>query len=80
MTYDTTLTELKAFLKKHGYRLIDYRRFKYRDRLRLLTPEDIILTLSLKKHIEEIPIKNLLRLILTKDEYKKEFGENQQTI
>ncbi|MEM4977197.1 MAG: hypothetical protein QXT64_07735 [Desulfurococcaceae archaeon] len=70
------LEELKSVLEKYGYRLLDYTRFKNSDRLKIMTSENIVLTLSLKKHLEEVPTRSLLSWILTKEELQREFGAN----
>lgn len=70
------LEELKSVLEKYGYRLLDYRRFKNSDRLRIITSENIVLTLSLKKHLEEVPTRSLLKWILTDEEFRREFEAN----
>lgn len=70
------LGELKPILEKYGYRLLDYRRFKNGDRLRIITSENIVLTLTLRRHLEEVPTRSLLKWILTKEELQREFGAN----
>jgi len=70
--------ELKQILEKYGYKLEKIHRFKKHDRLRIKTPPDptlrqsLVLTLTLRKHLEETPRNGLLKAILSKVELKKE--------
>jgi len=69
--------ELRTTLKKYGYMLEKVTRFKNHDRLRIITPNDpilkspLIITLTLKKHLEDIPRNRLLEAILSKDELRR---------
>jgi len=47
---------LRTAAKGLGYTLIEVKRFKRRDRLRFKTPEGLTLTLTLKDHIETMPL------------------------
>ena len=53
--------ELRVTLEKYGYTLEKVTRFKNHDRLRIITPNDpelkspLIITLTLKKHLENTP-------------------------
>ena len=62
--------ELKEILSKVGYRLEKVTRFKHHDRVRVITAPDktlgssLILSLTLKQHLEDTPTSGLLGAIL----------------
>jgi len=70
--------ELRQILEKYGYKLEKIHRFKKHDRLRIKTPPDptlgqsLVLTLTLRKHLEDTSRNGLLKAILSKVELKKE--------
>lgn len=69
--------ELSEILSKVGYRLEKVTRFKKHDRVRVITAPDpalhcpLVITLTLRRHLEETPTEGLLGALL---------GEHWRTI
>jgi len=53
----TSEVELRALAEKHGYKLLRVTRFVRRDRTTFLAPNGIQLSITWRKHIEELDIK-----------------------
>jgi len=63
--------ELKTIIEKYGYKLEKVIRFKRHDRIRVTTNE-LIITINLRKHLDETPCDSLLKCILSNEELEKE--------
>jgi len=68
----TNQEELQAIIGKYGYTIERIYKFNKHDRLRVTTPE-LVMTFSLRKHIKETPLKDLLEVILSKSEFAHEY-------
>ena len=63
--------ELRQICEKYGYHLDKITRFKNHDRVKVVYPK-AVLTLNLRKHLEETPTNGLLRSILNEEQLKLE--------
>lgn len=66
----TSEAELKALAEAHGYKLLGVKRFRMRDRTTFLVPNGIHISITWRKHIEELDIKF--------SEDKRFFGEEKK--
>jgi hypothetical protein len=61
---------LEDVLQEFGYKLEKIMRFKNVDRIKVSKPQ-FFLTVSLRKHVEDLPLLQILEGILTSNEYEK---------